>query len=178
MSILWRRAFYLGADRQRDVVRHEPCARALTSLLLLLFGDPSHCSPSMVTRKLIGEPPPLKAAQSLALAHVTKNWHLRRYQCPGGEGAGVDARRATPREPRHPHWGLAGSCQLDPSHPVFVTCGINDFDPCHRIPTSPVIRQQCRKIFGLIRNEERPPCRSIDKHSPIGQRSRSTEKAP
>ena len=26
MSILWRRAFYLGADRQRDVVRHEPCA--------------------------------------------------------------------------------------------------------------------------------------------------------
>jgi len=30
--------------------------------------------------------------------------------------AGVDARRATPPDPRPPRWGLAGSCQLDPSH--------------------------------------------------------------
>ena len=28
-----------------------------------------------------------------------------------------------PRSEASP-WGLAGNCQLDPSHPVFVTCGI------------------------------------------------------
>ena len=43
---------------------------------------------------------------------------------------GVDARRAMPPDLRPPHWGLAGNCQLDPSHPAFVNCGINDFEPC------------------------------------------------
>ncbi len=38
--------------------------------------------------------------------------------------AGVDARRATPLDPRPPHWGLAGCCQLDPSHPTIVTCEV------------------------------------------------------
>ena len=38
--------------------------------------------------------------------------------------AGVDARRATPPDLGPLHWGLAGNCQLDPSHPAFVTCGI------------------------------------------------------
>src|SRR5260221_7125948 len=66
-----------------------PSPRALTSLLLLWFGDPSHCSPSMVRRKLIREPPPSKAAQSLALPQVTKSSELCRYQWlakgrPGG----------------------------------------------------------------------------------------------
>jgi len=34
--------------------------------------------------------------------------------------AGVDARRATPLDPRPPRWGLAGYCQLDLSHPAGV----------------------------------------------------------
>src|SRR5271157_6567500 len=38
--------------------------------------------------------------------------------------AGVDARRATPPDPRPPRWGLAGCCQLDPSHPTIVTCAV------------------------------------------------------
>ena len=38
--------------------------------------------------------------------------------------AGVDARRATPPDPRPPRWGLAGCCQLDPSHPTIVTCEV------------------------------------------------------
>ncbi len=38
--------------------------------------------------------------------------------------AGVDARRATPPDPRPPRWGLAGCCQLDPSHPTLVTCEV------------------------------------------------------
>jgi len=37
--------------------------------------------------------------------------------------AGVDARRATPPDPS-PRWGLAGCCQLDPSHPTIVTCEV------------------------------------------------------
>jgi hypothetical protein len=36
--------------------------------------------------------------------------------------AGVDARRATPPDPRLPRRGLAGCRPLDPSHPVLVTC--------------------------------------------------------
>ncbi len=38
--------------------------------------------------------------------------------------AGVDARRATPPDSRPPRWGLAGCCQLDPSHPTIVTCAV------------------------------------------------------
>src|SRR5208337_4678581 len=38
--------------------------------------------------------------------------------------AGVEARRATPPDPRPPRWGLAGCCQLDPSHPTIVTCAV------------------------------------------------------
>ena len=38
--------------------------------------------------------------------------------------AGVDARRATPPDPRPLRSGLAGDCQLDPSHPALVTRGI------------------------------------------------------
>src|SRR5271157_2560120 len=33
--------------------------------------------------------------------------------------AGVDARRATPPDPRLARWGLAGCRQLDPSHPAL-----------------------------------------------------------
>ena len=66
--------------------RMTPCAttpspRVLTSPLPPLCGGPLHCSRSMVTRKLTRELPPLKAPQSLALAHVTKNRELCRYQC-------------------------------------------------------------------------------------------------
>jgi len=37
---------------------------------------------------------------------------------------GIDARRATPPDPMPPRWGLAGCCQLDPSHPTLVTCAV------------------------------------------------------
>jgi len=54
-------------------------------------------------------------------------WFKRRLQL---RVAGVDARRATPPDPRPPRWGLAGYCQLDPSHPAIVTCEGSDFEPC------------------------------------------------
>ena len=42
----------------------------------------------------------------------------------GSGVAGVDARRATPPDPRPPRWARAGCCQLDPSHPTLVTCAV------------------------------------------------------
>src|SRR5271166_5280880 len=73
-----------------------------------------------------------------AAAHVaflTSRWSLvdsdslpfRRHGSKAGYSsgvAGVDARRATPPDPRPPRWGLAGCCQLDPSHPTLVTCEV------------------------------------------------------
>src|SRR5271166_4620589 len=73
-----------------------------------------------------------------AAAHVaflTSRWSLvdsdslpfRRHGSKAGYSsgvAGVDARRATPPDPRPPRWGLAGCCQLDPSHPTIVTCEV------------------------------------------------------
>ena len=47
----------------------------------------------------------------------------KRVTAQGGV-AGVDARRATPPDPRPPRWGLAGCCQLDPSHPTIITCAV------------------------------------------------------
>ena len=44
--------------------------------------------------------------------------------------AGVDARRATPPDPRLPRRGLAGCRQLDPSHPALVTCEDAKVEPC------------------------------------------------
>src|SRR5271157_5757268 len=44
--------------------------------------------------------------------------------------AGVDARRATPPDPRLARWGLASCCQLDPSHPALVTRQDPGVEPC------------------------------------------------
>src|SRR5271165_3089883 len=44
--------------------------------------------------------------------------------------AGVDARRATPPDPRLARWGLARCCQLDPSHPALVTREDPGVEPC------------------------------------------------
>src|SRR5208337_4295854 len=63
-----------------------PSARVLISPLPSLCGGPSHCGLSIVTLKLTREPPPLKAAQSIATEQVTKNWELCRYQCLKQEG--------------------------------------------------------------------------------------------
>ena len=43
---------------------------------------------------------------------------------------GVDARRATPPDPRLAHWGLAGCLQPDPSHPALVTREDPGVEPC------------------------------------------------
>jgi len=43
--------------------------------------------------------------------------------------AGVDARRATPPDPRLERWGLAGCRQLDPSHTGLLTCKAADVEP-------------------------------------------------
>src|SRR5271157_5944609 len=50
--------------------------------------------------------------------------------------AGVDARRATPPDPRLARWGLAGGRQLDPSHPALVTREDSGVEPC-LIPCGP-----------------------------------------
>ncbi len=52
-----------------------------------------------------------------------KPWHGSKAGYSSGV-AEVDARRATPPDPRPPRWGLAGCCQLDPSHPTIVTCEV------------------------------------------------------
>jgi len=44
--------------------------------------------------------------------------------------AGVDARRATPPDPRLARWGLASCCQFDPSHPALVTRQDPGVEPC------------------------------------------------
>ncbi|MGZ3302442.1 MAG: MFS transporter [Isosphaeraceae bacterium] len=45
--------------------------------------------------------------------------------------AGVDARRATPLDPRLARWRLARCCQLDPSHPAaLVTREDPGVEPC------------------------------------------------
>ena len=68
------------------------------------------------------------------------------------EVAGVDARKATPRL-GPPHWGLAGNCQLDPSHPPCVTCRLMILNhakklprprgrPCHHDAYPPILHWQ------------------------------------
>ncbi len=52
-----------------------------------------------------------------------KLWHGSKAGYSSGV-AGDDARRATPSDPTRPRWGLAGCCQLDPSHPTIVTCEV------------------------------------------------------
>src|SRR5271157_493189 len=53
--------------------------------------------------------------------------------------AGVDARRATPPDPRLARWGLAGGRQLDPSHPALVTREDPGVEPCPELlPNSTV----------------------------------------
>src|SRR5271157_5661207 len=44
--------------------------------------------------------------------------------------AGVDARRATPPDPRLARWGLAACRHLDPSHPALVTREDPGVEPC------------------------------------------------
>ena len=62
-----------------------------------------------------------------ATGHVWQGRFKARHGSKAGYSsgvAGVDARRATPPDPRPPRWGLAGCCQLDPSHPTIVTCAV------------------------------------------------------
>jgi len=60
-------------------------------------------------------------------------WFKRRPQLRGG---GVDARIATPPDPRRAHWGRAGCRQLDPSHPADLS------------------REDWRKVVGMFRDSE------------------------
>ena len=63
------------------------------------------------------------------------NWHGSNAGHSSGV-AGVDARRATPPDPRLARWGLAGGRQLDPSHPALVTREDPGVEPC-LIPCGP-----------------------------------------
>jgi len=64
--------------------------------------------------------------------------------------AGVDARGATPPDPRLARWGLARCCQLDPSQPALLTREDPGVEPClipcgsswslSRLPAWPVLR--------------------------------------
>ncbi len=51
----------------------------------------------------------------------SKVWTFDQTQVPAQGVAGVDARRATPPDPRLARWGLASCCQLDPSHAALLT---------------------------------------------------------
>src|SRR5260370_710837 len=53
-------------------------------------------------------------------------------RCKHNRSAGVDARRATPPDPRLPRSWLAGCRQLDPSHPALVTCEDAEIEPCRK----------------------------------------------
>src|SRR5271157_5713449 len=65
----------------------------------------------------------------LAMTHRSASWHgSNAGHSPGA--AGVDARRATPPDPRLARWGLASCCQLDPSHPALVTRQDPGVEPC------------------------------------------------
>jgi hypothetical protein len=53
------------------------------------------------------------------------------------QGVGVDARRATPPDPRPPRWGSPAIATSTPA-PAIVTCEGSDFEPC---PSPPLRRQ-------------------------------------
>ena len=48
-------------------------------------------------------------------------WFKSGFQLRGGWGRRLKGNAPDPRPPR---WGLAGCCQLDPSHPTIVTCAV------------------------------------------------------
>ena len=48
-------------------------------------------------------------------------WFKSGFQLRGGWGRRPKGNAPDPRPPR---WGLAGCCQLDPSHPTLVTCAV------------------------------------------------------
>src|SRR5208337_3916351 len=48
-------------------------------------------------------------------------WFKSGFQLRGGWGRRPKDNAPDPRPPR---WGLAGCCQLDPSHPTIVTCAV------------------------------------------------------
>src|SRR5208337_221823 len=71
------------------------------------------------------------------------NRHSLRHGSNAGHSsgvAGVDARRATPPDPRLARWGLAGGRQLDPSHPALVTREDPGVEPC-LIPCGPIVSE-------------------------------------
>src|SRR5208337_2783769 len=57
--------------------------------------------------------------------------------------AGVDARRATPPDPRLARWGLASCCQLDPSHPARVAREDPGVEPCLSLRVMLVSESAC-----------------------------------
>ncbi len=73
--------------------------------------------------------------------------------------AGVDARRATPPDPRLARWGLARCGQLDPSHLALLTREDPRVEPClipctsslsrSRLPAWPVLRSPLQERPGL-----------------------------
>jgi hypothetical protein len=81
--------------------------------------------------------------------------------------AGVDARRATPPDPRLPRRELAGCRQLDPSHPALVTCEDAQVERWPLVPAERVVPTICAPSLGDKRNwfksPKSPSCPSCTK---------------
>src|SRR5271157_1618203 len=106
---------------------------------------------------------------SIEWKNVWRAWFKSRLQL---RVAGVDARRATPPDPRPPRWGLAGYCQLDPSHPAIVTCEGTYFEPCPPTdmvlaPTFVTIRS-CGRCFLFVQFAPHTPPGLLSETSRLG----------
>ena len=111
-------------------------------------------------RFAIWGPFPVRAPDSAPETCTSLNKILAWFKCSAVYGvAGVDARRATPPDPRLARWGLARCGQLDPSHPALLTREDPRVEPClipctsslsrSRLPAWPVLRSPLRERPGL-----------------------------
>src|SRR5271165_7136242 len=159
-----------AASRQNHL---HPAAPVMTYLPVWLsvspaIGHPSPWPSSSVAHQF--NPAPAPAVSTLRCGMIPP-YHLRGFgfaRLASGHGsnaghslgvAGVDARRATPPDPRLARWGLARCCQLDPSHPALGTREDPGVEPClipcgpswplRRLPAWPVLRSPLLERPGI-----------------------------
>ncbi len=80
---------------------------------------------------------------------------------------GVDARRATPPDPRLARWGLAGCLQPDPSHPALVTREDPGVEPCRSC--QPFLPDRSTSLAQSTCRAARFP--RVNEHTPAHHRS-------